>query len=165
MSIREAMAYHEAGHAVVAISLGIQVKKVTIKPTRDFHGRVTHAPVLTARDIRRINEGSETPHTRDRMEKLAMVCLAGPMAQQRFKPRSWRDWHGASDFEHYGDIVLKLGGGGESLRLYGELLTVWTESKLNLWWPTVELVAAELLECETLGCQDVGELMSRSVPE
>ncbi len=98
---RAATAYHEAGHAVIANSLHVPLKSVTIKPGDGYSGMLHHAPVLTRRDIRKINEYSETPHQRDRMEKLAMICLAGPMAQRRYAPRSWRRWHGEADFYLY----------------------------------------------------------------
>ena len=70
-----------------------------------------------------------------------MICLAGPMAQRRYAPRSWRSWHGAGDFDVYTEILLKLGGGGKSLDLYGQLLECWTEGRVNHWWQDIERVA------------------------
>ena len=42
--IRTLLAYHEAGHAVAAVLLGVQVEQVTIVPTAEALGRVCHAP-------------------------------------------------------------------------------------------------------------------------
>jgi len=35
----------------------------------------------------------------------------GPLAQRRYKPRSWRYYHGWSDFEKTADLALTVCGG------------------------------------------------------
>jgi ATP-dependent Zn protease len=35
---KEALAYHEAGHAVAYFELGAKIRKVTIRPTKDYAG-------------------------------------------------------------------------------------------------------------------------------
>ena len=81
-----------------------------------------------------------------------MILLAGPMAQRRYAPRSW---HGEGDYRLYGDIMLKLGGGGKALDLYCQLLICWTENLVDQRWEQIEKVAAALLEQETLAEQKV----------
>jgi hypothetical protein len=36
--------------------------------------------------------------------------LAGPAAQRRFRPSSWRSWHGGRDHEAAVDLALRLNG-------------------------------------------------------
>ena len=152
---RVAIAYHEAGHVVIALELGVAVKRATIKPGDKVHGQVDHSALLTRRDIRVVGHHRDTPHQRDKFEKLAIICLAGPMAQRRYAPKSWRHWHGASDYCLFGAVARNLGGNGRALKQYTELLMVWTDTCVDRRWLEIEHVAAALLERETLGEQDI----------
>ena len=77
-----ALAYHEAGHAVMAFLDRIALKGATIIPNDLYKGCVEHANLLHGEDI-----AIETPtRSRWRMERLVRVFLAGPVAQQRIMP-------------------------------------------------------------------------------
>ena len=158
---RGAIAYHEAGHVVIALELGVAVKRATIKSGDGVHGQVDHAASLTRRDIRAIDKSGDARHQRDKFEKLAMICLAGPIAQRRYAPRSWRQWHGASDYCQFGAVVRYLGGRGRVLEQYTQLLMVWTDTRVDRCWPDIERVAAALLERETLDERDIRSIASR----
>jgi hypothetical protein len=76
-SPREAVAYHEAGHAVIANYLEVPFSRASIEE-REGHslGRVDVKP-----DWRR----------RDWVEPYCVAALAGSFAQRRYNPRSqWR---------------------------------------------------------------------------
>jgi hypothetical protein len=83
----EATAYHEAGHAVIAYLLGYRPQSVTIVPTADTAGHIIHANPLHGfqLDI----DGSH--EARLRVENVVTICFAGPIAQKRYNPRSWRE--------------------------------------------------------------------------
>ena len=66
---RKATAYHEAGHAVIARSLGVGVKLATIKPSKDSAGCV----FLKYHDALK-NEKSN-------LEKGIIIDFAGPLAE------------------------------------------------------------------------------------
>jgi hypothetical protein len=97
---REATAYHEAGHVVVTHALGYKPKSVTIVPTRDAHG-IMHYP-NPLRGIQLDIDGSD--RARLLAEQVIKICYAGPLAQQRYRPRSWRRYHGASYFDMATDL-------------------------------------------------------------
>ena len=88
-------AFHEAGHVAAAWRHGLKVHSVTIMPTQEFRGHICHANPL--RGIHLDYDGSS--RARFRAEVGIIVCLAGPEAQRRFSPRSWRAHHGAGDHE------------------------------------------------------------------
>jgi ATP-dependent Zn protease len=81
-SARLSTALHEAGHAVIARSLGLKVHSATIVPAPGIDGKVEHANPL--RGIHLDYDGSD--RARRRAEIAIIVCLAGPAAQRRHKP-------------------------------------------------------------------------------
>jgi hypothetical protein len=87
-------AFHEAGHVVAAWSRGLKIHNATIVPSPEFLGRVRHANPL--RGLR--PDYDVSARVRERAEANIVVALAGPEAQRRHSPRSWRSYHGASDF-------------------------------------------------------------------
>lgn len=76
---RTATAYHESGHAVVAISLGRQVKKATINRANLQTGGVRLGAVM-------FEKGRSKP-TDDWLEDEVMILLAGMVAESRFTGR------------------------------------------------------------------------------
>ena len=74
-----ATAFHESGHAVVAISLGRQVKKATIKRANLQTGGVRLGAVM-------FEKGRSKP-TDDWLEDEAIILLAGMVAESNFTGR------------------------------------------------------------------------------
>jgi ATP-dependent Zn protease len=87
-SALEATAIHEAGHAVAAWLLRVRVNSATIIPHSGALGHVTHANPLRGVDL----EWDDSDRARLRAERYIKVCLAGPLAQKKFNPRSYRHW-------------------------------------------------------------------------
>ena len=102
--------FFEAGHVVVAWKHGLKVHRVTIVPTPGFRGHIWHANPL--RGIHLDYDGSD--RARLRAEVGIIVCLAGPEAQWRFSPRSWRLYHGATDHEMAVDLAISINGSNEA---------------------------------------------------
>ncbi|MCO8122659.1 cell division protein FtsH [Stieleria sp. TO1_6] len=71
-----ATAYHEAGHAVVALSLGRLIQKVTILPGKSQFGVAR----LGACEIRK----GRSKASKDPVEDEALILLAGMVAEARF---------------------------------------------------------------------------------
>ena len=76
---RIATAYHESGHAVVAISLGRQIKKATVNRANLPTGGVRLGAVM-------FEKGRSKP-TGDWLEDEVMILLAGMVAESRFTGR------------------------------------------------------------------------------
>lgn len=141
-------AYHEAGHAVVAYRLGIEVKFVTILPTHHSGGHVTHGDLFCG------GAGSDDAA----LERAIKFCLAGSMAEALFYSRYRRRWTSV-------DYVCALG--------LASYLTGWrardlirhqereTKKLLNLYWKDVQQVAQALLEYGELNGIAVKGIMDR----
>ena len=139
----EAVAYHEAGHAVMCWCEGIGLKRVSIVPSKDFTGQVTHDRVFKRSDRPDEHIGLAL---KGRMERLARVMCAGPIAQRRHRPGSFRKHQAQSDWDLAADLALRLGGSGEIASAYIKLWDVQARAALDLWWRIVEAVALALLD-------------------
>lgn len=78
-----ATAWHEAGHAVMAVSLGRSIEKVTISPARLQTGG-------SRLGICRIQKG-RSRKSNDRLEDDVMILLAGMVAESRVTGRYCAD--------------------------------------------------------------------------
>ena len=140
-----ATAFHEAGHVAAAWSRGLKIHSATIDPTPGFRGHTLHA-----NPWRGIRLNLSLARVRDRAKSAIVVYLAGPEAQQRHNPRSWRTHHGASDFKQAFDLAMGLSTSGEAAHAYLDWLTVVARDEIEALWPQVEKVAHALLRGRTL---------------
>jgi hypothetical protein len=152
-----ATAFHEAGHVVAAWSRGLKTHSATIDPTPGFRGHTLHVNPL-----RGIRFNLSLARIRDRAESGIVVCLAGPEAQQRHSPRSWRAHHGASDFKQAFDLAMGLSSSGEAVRAYLDWLAIVTRDEITTLWPQVETVAHALVARRTLTAVEVEALLARA---
>jgi hypothetical protein len=159
----KATAYHEAGHAVMAFQLGVEVRQITIVPDRDSAGSCSHEKLLKFRGT----ELCASPAARVRIEKLIMICLAGPLAQSKFKPRSVRRYHGTSDYSLIADVALQLNGSAEAATAFVKWLEVRTTTMLRqqVIWRFVEAVANELIAKRELEGSTLLDLRAKSIRE
>ena len=172
-------AYHEAGHAVVARTLGIAMSYVTTLPTEEMTagGALTNSASWLARDA-------------DQATQLAAIAkdmkalLAGPHAQARYQPRKTKripnDW--ASDFKlaksfatkavlirngrgadiPIGEGTFEIVLGADDLAEIAQLFhRIWneTEALVAKLWPAITLVAEELLTRRVLFEDEVDALI------
>jgi hypothetical protein len=154
--LQKPTAYHEAGHAVAAWSLGAGPRAVTIVPHGADQGQVTHEDPLSG--IQLDFDGSDRARTR--AERAIMICLAGPVAQRRFAPRSWRRWHGASDYVTAVDLARRINHSARAADAHLKWLDIRTEDLIESLWGPVERVAAELLAHGTLAPDEIRLLLS-----
>lgn len=139
---RVRVAYHEAGHAVAAVVLGMDVEHATIVPAGDTLGHV----IVGDRD----ENAKDLGYWVDR----ATMCWAGPLAEQRREGTEIEDLSGD---DH--DSILLFGecasiGSGEV-----DGFVTWTRARamstLNGNWWRVVVVALELLRHNTLSGDEV----------
>jgi ATP-dependent Zn protease len=184
-SEREAVAYHEAGHAVIARSLGLEVTSVTIIPDLD-HFDITYYHQFATYRARNADLATQISTA----ETDAMVSLAGPAAEYRYRrPKSVQElaqematWRSdgemardrvahAVDLKH--DLLTARGPecDGELFdelcdefdRLCAELFDQFStevEILVDKHWPAIERVANALLEFYTLNATDVDDLIA-----
>ena len=128
----ETTAYHEAGHAVVALVLGRPVHRVSVLPNHERLGQC---------DVRK---GAFRP-SEDWVEREMLIALGGVAAEARHT--GTYAWDMADrDLQYVRDLAVRRAGERQAERLERRLLAK-AEHLLakDGYWRAVELIAAELL--------------------
>ena len=155
-SARRATAFHEAGHAVAARDRGFRLHRATIVPSGDYAGIVEHSNPLRGIDL-----GSDrSPLARLRAEDAIIVHLAGPAAQRRYKPRSYRSYHGKIDYERALGLAVAQNGPFEAAKAQLRWLEIVARDMIEQQWHFVESVAEALLEKGTLSGAQLRRVLS-----
>lgn len=126
-------AYHEAGHAVIALALDRPVHRVSVLPNRDRLGQCE------------FGKGRFRP-TEDVLEREILIALAGYAAEARHTGLYHLD-AAHHDLRYVRRLVLERKCGRAAPR-YEERLLSKVETMLNddALWRAVESIAAELLK-------------------
>jgi ATP-dependent Zn protease len=143
------VAYHEAGHAVVAYRLQAEIRYVTIVPDHWCAGHFTHNDLFCARGL-----GSD----RANLERAIQISLAGPLAQARFHRRSYRRRHGRQDYDCATGLARYLAGsaGEREFLRYQER---YTKVLVDHYWSDIERIARALLERDELSGTEVKNII------
>ncbi len=156
---RRAVAFHEAGHAVVAKCLGLSVLTVSIVENKDSRGRVAH-DWFEAIDYQ--DDDDDAIHRQ--MEKKIMAALAGPAAEAIAAPETYhRDRHsgfGGGDFDVAEGLLERIHGlrvkiAAAHLQYLELAAKAWVEQH----WKAIESVSTALLEKGTLDEKQLCEAM------
>lgn len=140
---RDFVAYHEAGHAVIAMLQHLPVDRVTIDPNGEALGHAEHDTFYMTEE-----EGDNSgivEWEQIRAEANARVALAGEIAQRMHDQNSVDPEHAASDRAKFSDCLLRLSADESEREAYAHLLRLQTENKLRTNWGAVERVAELLL--------------------
>ena len=133
-----ATAYHEAGHAVMALALGRPIQKVTVAPNQNYLGAC------------QIQKGRFKP-TKDWLEDEILILFAGMVAESqvtgRYCPKgASQDLRGIRRY-----VMMRTGGERQVERLERRLLDKAEHLLADAaTWKAVESIAAELLKSETI---------------
>lgn len=133
----EHTAFHEAGHAVIALALGRDVVQVTVVPAQKHAG------------LCQFGKGSRRP-TADWVEREMLIALGGIAAEARHSGNY--AWDGAARDEQYvRGLAVQRAGERRADRLQRRLLAK-VEHLLDQpgHWRAVELIAAELVRLGTI---------------
>ena len=146
----ESTAYHEAGHAVVALALGRPVHQVSILPNRVHLGAC------------KFRKGEFRP-TDDWLEREMLIALAGLAAEARHTGDY--AWEGAArDRQYVHRLAVQRAGERQAERLERRLLAK-VEHLLaqENHWRAVELIAAELLRLGEISGRAARHLFEQEV--
>jgi ATP-dependent Zn protease len=151
---RQRTAYHEAGHAVVAYGLGLEVGRTSVVEDEESMGRA-HVPVLD--DFAVIWEAGG-PEWDSYLKAQLAVFLAGAVAEEIYAGEEV-ELEG-NDLRFAVDLVLHLAGPEETDQIeLSERAAETARRILRDNWPVVETLAAELLEHEEAPQRRVLEIL------
>jgi len=149
-------AYHEAGHAFLAIHLGARVRYVTIQPDRD-EGPARSGATQIEWPRRRLTE-------RQLRENAVLVALAGPVAEslydgQPYHPGFVAEW--AADWQLAWDAAAELVPQERRRLAHLEQVTAHLYRWLNRDspWAAIAALADHLLAHETLEEEEVRDII------
>ncbi|MBY0522639.1 MAG: hypothetical protein K2R98_04550 [Gemmataceae bacterium] len=144
----EATAYHEAGHAVVALALGRPVHEVSVLPRREHLG------------ITEYRKGVFRP-TEDWLEREILIALGGIAAEARYTGDYAWDMAGR-DMQYVRSMTVQRAGARQAERLERRMLAK-VEHLLAQegHWRAVELIVAELLRRGTISGRAVRHLFEQ----
>lgn len=152
----EISAYHEAGHALMAIFVGARIRSVTIEPNWD-DGPQRYADIEVEWPVGQLTE-------REFHEKSVLVALAGPVAEmihsgEPYHPGFVAEW--AADWKLAWQSAGTLHSSEQKRIAYLEQTTVKLYRLLNRddHWAALAAIVDHLLAHETLEGDEVEEIV------
>ncbi len=153
----ELSAYHEAGHALMAIYVGAKVRSLTIDPDWD-DGLDRYADTQVEWPAGQFSQ-------REMQEKAMMVALAGPVAEmiqsgESYHPGFVAEW--SSDWKLAWQAAKPLVPNEKKRLTYLEQATVRLYRLLERenYWAALAAIVDNLLAHETLEGEQVEEIVS-----
>ena len=157
----ESVAFHEAGHAVVASTVGVRLRELSMVEAFRNRGRAPPPPYF-----RRTIRPPETwePVPRKRLENMALVCLAGPAAQMRSFPTHYRRSYALADVRQASGLLEYVAPEPRELAAYVGLMEIRARNALSApgVWHAVEEVAGALMRRVTLRVGDIRTIIDES---
>ena len=151
-------AYHEAGHAFMAIFVGARVRSVTIEPDWD-DGPARHADIQVEWPLEQFSD-------REFHEKSVQVALAGPVAEmiysgEPYHPGFVAEW--AADWKAAWEAATALIPDRHKRLVYLEKITAHLYQLLDRehHWAALAAIVDNLLAHETLEGEVVQDIMTQ----
>lgn len=154
-------AYHEAGHAFMALYVGARVRSVTIDPVRD-DGPERHADIQVEWPLDQFTR-------REFHEKSVLVALAGPVAEmihsgEAYHPGFVAEW--AADWQLAWEAAAPLQPAERQRLAYLEQTTARLHRLLNqdAVWAAVAAITDHLLAHDMLEGEEVEDIVRQWIP-
>ncbi|MES2792087.1 MAG: cell division protein FtsH [Planctomycetota bacterium] len=148
-----ATAYHEAGHAVMALAMGRPVQRVSVLPNQLRLGQCE------------IQKGSFRP-SKDILETEILILLGGPAAEARVTGKFC--YQGAAqDLRGVRKLVLRRATGEKQVERLERRMLDKTEHILEQSevWLAIQKIASELLRCTTISGRAARHLFDEAVSQ
>lgn len=151
-------AYHEAGHALMAICAGARVRSVTIEPDWD-DGPARYADIQVEWPLDAISK-------RDLQEKAVWVALAGPVAEMIYRGEPY---HPGLVAEWRSDWLLAWEAAADLHASQRERLAYLERTSIRLYrllnrddhWAALAAIVDHLVAHETLEGDEVEDIVSQ----
>lgn len=157
----ETTAYHESGHALIAMMLGAKVRSMTIDPDRD-DGPERYGDTQIRWPKSRFTE-------RQLAERAVQVCLAGPVAEMvytgdPYHPGLIPEW--ADDWQSAWQEAEPLHADERQRLAYLEQVSIKLYHLLQRdeIWAALAALADHLLAHETLEADEIEDIVTEWLP-
>jgi hypothetical protein len=156
-----AIAYHEAGHAVAALELGVAIRKVTIIPDADTLGKMVRGKLFG-----RVRPDIDSPSkSRPVVERQLLLLFAGHAAESRFCKRSSASssltaLHASDDFRRAVALAENLCGSDEEVEAYRQWLAIRARNLVEFHWSEVEIIVGARSAKQTINGKEVRALIT-----
>ena len=155
------VAHHEAGHAALCVLNGIEIKACTIESTPDAAGSVAHTSSwIDWDDFDAMPEWQQLQHIE--------VMLAGRWAQREWRGRAGMpiddddlEYGATQDQDNAVDFASRLCPNAPECGKLIDWLELRTRRRVHEHWALVEVIAAALIERQTLSGIHVQQLADR----
>ncbi len=154
----EVNAYHEAGHALMAICVGARVRRITIDPEWD-DGPARHADIQVEWPIDQLTD-------RQFRERTVSVALAGPVAEMIYRGEPYHpgfvaEW--ASDWQTAWQAIAPIIADQRQRLTYLEQATrkLYRLLERDDHWAALAAIVDHLLAHETIEGSEVEEIVTQ----
>ena len=124
----------------------LRIQSIDVAAQGLYAGQTTHENPFQAGSGRGVGF---SVHTRMKLEKVIMVCLAGALAQEKYAPRdSSGDYGGSLDIDTASDLAMKFFRSKKVAGAYVAFATAWARQQLEnpSTWAAVERLARVLAQ-------------------
>jgi hypothetical protein len=150
----QALAFHEAGHAVCGYALGFGCSRIVMSENCDEAGAHASCAYFSARRAqRRVYSALRAGRYSTLLARHAVVCAAGPAAERRFymeRDLPIRTLSGAIDDHREIDAVCQRIASVDERRPLAFRRMIWREAQTIVMepviWRAVQVLAAHLAE-------------------
>ena len=173
--MRKAIAYHEAGHALMAVLLGLEFEDVDVAESPELlrrtaryslyqMGRLTHAPLSDgfrqALDEAYWHDMNPNPENRLAIDKYIMCALAGELATE-LAGLELEGEMSSSDRRMAVDFALRVCGYAAETAMYLKRLNIKTREVLQAHRVELEAIVAALTDRGVLTQNEVKHVVNR----
>ena len=143
-------AYHEAGHAVIAWGLGIDIGDIVI--LNEDSGYVSHrSPFSEVVDFDEFENSEDFDSVANNM---ILYSLAGPMSEKKFNPDGFDTACSNDDLEKVSELLIRMNTDGASFEKKVQEMINDPDT-----WAVIQLIANQVIEHQGLSRERVQQLL------
>lgn len=161
--VRLSVAFHEAGHATMAVSLGVPFRSITIQADQDYVGLVQFY-----KHPRWTNEALECysqRRTEEWLENQTLICLAGQIAHTIHAGRHLAHYRSSKDNEDAVECAIKYCGSGERATAWLSWMFIRARDLMEQKhvWRAVDALVKVLMVRQTLPGKEAEAIVSSAM--
>ena len=141
-------AHHEAGHAVAAFHVGIEIRDISIVGENREVEHIEHLPYFSNLEIGDMPEHRVGGERQLNLENSAFISLVGPWAQKKFNPKGFRKGQVEGDYIQAIKFLSHVRNDQEVLEHYFKVIDIEARNFVQdrFKWSVIHHLALVLLD-------------------